>query len=343
MLYYDGIIFSLQKAGGISNLFKEIITRLDHIEYDFRLNLYGKTLQKLPTKNILQQKERAFERYRSVSIKKDCNIFHSTYYRNPIRGNINNLKVVTTVHDFTYEFFASPIKKLIHSNQKLKSIQTADKIICVSHNTKNDLIKFMPKIDTDRVEVIYNGVSNDFFILKEKDKKIIPYIIFVGERKGYKNFEKILPIFQKEKDLNLLCVGGGSFTKKELSLLEKYLPQRYQQTGYIENNQLNNFYNNAVCLIYPSSYEGFGIPVIEAMKAGCPVIALKNSSIPEISGDAAILLEELNLETLLEGLSSVVNKEKRIDLIEKGIINSDRFSWDITFTKTLEIYRSISS
>lgn len=155
MILFDGIIFKLQQTGGISVLFNELITRLPPESY--KLLNYVKDTPDLKNINSHFQSPRLFERYRSVDVNGGFDIFHSTYYRTP---KIKKCKVVTTVHDYTYEKFTSGFRKTVHSWQKNKAISDSDRIICVSESTRNDLIKYSGEKYIDRSIVIHNGVSN---------------------------------------------------------------------------------------------------------------------------------------------------------------------------------------
>ena len=125
-----------------------------------------------------------------------------------------------------------------------------------------------------------------------------------------------------------------------MKLLSEYLPERFQYLGKVSNEKLNILYNSAYCLIYPSEYEGFGIPLLEAMRTGCPVIAVNRSSIPEVVGDSAILVEEVSIESLFSALLSV--EANANELKNKGLAQSNKFSWGKCFSETYNLYKSLS-
>ena len=147
------------------------------------------------------------------------------------------------------------------------------------------MLKFYPQIDEKHVHVVYNGVSDMFFPLDKKestDSFIKESLLFVGSRDFYKNFEKGVKALAGT-NFNLIIIGGGKLSELELLLLNNSLGEnRYRKYDYISTEDLNVLYNNARGLLYPSIYEGFGIPVLEAQKAGLPVIAFNGSSIPEV-------------------------------------------------------------
>lgn len=138
----------------------------------------------------------------------------------------------------------------------------------------------------------------------------------------------------------MVIVGGGVLNNDEITLLEHNIPGRYEWLGRLTDEELNLQYNKAYCLIYPSSYEGFGIPIIEAMRAGCPVIAINNSSIPEVAGDAAILIEYAEAELVVEAVQSLHTDYNKLRLA--GLSQASHFSWDKCYSATKKIYKELS-
>lgn len=329
---YDGVIYSLQSHGGITVYFNEILSRIKSLEKTFLFCEKDSVPNQFSDLSIVYKK-RFLERYRDINV--DINgIFHSSYYRLPTN---RNLKIITTVHDFTYEKYISGPAKWIHIWQKNRAIRNSDLIICVSHNTARDLLKYCP-ISPSKIRVIHNGVSDSYFPIKNKQIKPQNNVIFVGARGGYKNFDYAVKSISKLPHLKLQIVGS-ELNNNELTLLEKYLPNRYQPLGRLSNEELNNVYNNAYALLYPSSYEGFGIPIIEAMRAGCPVIAVNTSSIPEVAGNAAILVESPSISSFVDALNSI--KIYRQELILKGFNQAKNFSWERCFKETLRVYKEL--
>lgn len=348
-LIIDNIIFQWQKAGGVSVVWYEIISRLlkrdlpvEFIEYEHScLNKYHKHLN-IPKCRILKTvsaRYGAIKRYLPVDVNsKEPFIFHSSYYKWCRSKNAIN---VITVHDFTYEYFYRGLRKWIHHWTKSRAIEKARHIICISENTKNDLIKFFPAIDTNKISVIYNGVSDTFRPLHpslrydENDK----FLIFVGNRARYKNFDLAVEA-ARVAGLKLYIIGQ-KLCDKEKKRVEKLLGQNYVDLGFISNEQLNMLYNKAYVLIYPSSYEGFGIPVIEAQKAGCPVIAMQGSSITEIYGKDSLLIKGKDSGQIVEKIKMLEDRDFRKKVIDEGFKNAKRFSWDKTFKAYLNLYKQL--
>lgn len=353
----DNIIFSLQKGGGASVVWQQHIQRLlqerdvecKFIEYiSAETNLFRRDLD-IPIDLIAQKK--AFliflKRYLDISEGMDIPfIFHSSHYRLCTHPNAIN---ITTVHDFTYEYYIHGIRQKVHSWQKKHAIEKAQGIICISESTKRDLLHFLPFINESKIRVIHNGVDERFQILGQYEELIkLPFskygfILYVGDRRNlYKNFNLVVNVCKKS-NMPLVMIGGGSLSHDETLLLDANLGKSsyYLATG-ISVEVLNEIYNKAFALIYPSLYEGFGIPVIEAQKAGCPVIAYSHSSIPEIIGTSRYALEHISVDSVCEAVSYLKNRSgERGNVVADGLENAKRFSWEKTYNDTIKFYREL--
>ena len=186
---FDNIIFSLQKAGGISVVWQELIKRIlkdsdinvSFIE-QYNENIFRKKLQipeELIIHNNFSKLPISFQRYLNPRIRNESGIFHSSYYRTTSNPNLIN---ISTVHDFTYEYYRKGLPKLIHQKQKVLAINKSKKIICVSNNTKKDLLKFYPNIQESCIEVIYNGVDSVFKPIIDKPEKGLKDLIHFSSR-----------------------------------------------------------------------------------------------------------------------------------------------------------------
>lgn len=342
----DNIIFSLQQTGGISAVWINLIKQLflnnigfRSIEYKKPINLYRQQL-KIPLKNIntFNNSGLAYRRYFSPVIDiSSPTIFHSSYYRIVKSPLVKN---VTTVHDFTYEYFTNGPRAWIHKWQKFKAIRHSDKIVCISENTRKDLLKFLPEISPSKVSVIYNGVSEDYHPIPLVKRELSDFLMFVGARGGYKNFDFAVEIAAQSKKKLLIC--GAPLSDAETKLLTS----RLGNSGFIShirpsNKELNEYYNSVFALIYPSSYEGFGIPVLEAQRAGCPVLALNASSIPEIIGSDYPMLNQMSTADAIKILHLFDQSSFREDIIRHGIENANQYSWDKMGKEYIKLYNSI--
>lgn len=355
MIYIENLVFSNQRVGGISVVWYELVRRLANdrdlqvvfLEYEgAQENILRKNLDlpncELVTHNSFLLKIRRFGNPRIA--QQEPFIFHSSSYR--IARNRNAINFVT-VHDFIY-FLSCPkglksrYLKWIHCRQITNAIKKADYIICVSNNTRKDLMKFFPGITKGKIHVIHNGASDDFFPIADIVNIQLPYpknsyAMFIGSRSNYKNF-RLAAEAVAQTELFLLIVGKALNTDEKTFINELFPEGRHKCLSNSDNVVLNQLYNGAFCLLYPSSYEGFGIPVIEAQKAGCPVIAYNASSIPEIIGNTPLLIKELSIESIHHCFTLLKDKKVRREITVNGIENSNNYSWDRTYEQIKKLY-----
>ena len=352
-IIYDNIIYSLQNVGGISNYWTELVKRISKKKsttfYEWKnYNIHRKkiNLRTIKESQITPKILRYFSFQKILPTK---SIFHSSYLRTTFQKDIVN---ITTIHDFTYEHFEKGISQIVHSWQKKLAIENSDGIICVSDNTKKDLFKFFPNIKKEKVATIYNGVGKIFFPIKDwknkiKDNKLKKIydkkiILFVGNRKKlYKNFFVTVDTVSSLNNFILVSVGGDKITQIEQNYINQKIPGRFHHFSKVRPHKLNKIYNISFCLLYPSLYEGFGLPIVEAMKAGCPVISTKKSSIKEIADGAAILVDKPNKESFVNAIKSVSNKRLRRKLINCGLSRAKKFDWEKCSVETFKFYKKI--
>lgn len=356
ILVIDNIIFYLQKSGGVSVVWYELISRLlverkfsvYFIEYKrIAQNIFYNKLKILDRERIplrlLCLRIQRFLPIKLCCMQKYPFIFHSSYYRYSTNPNAIN---ITTVHDFTYEYYNKGLAKWLHCWQKYRAIRHSDHIICISENTRKDLLKFLPDITENKVSVIYNGVSDDYYPIQNDISADLPfvrheYVLFVGARSGYKNFEFVVDALEALLIKKLVIVGSPLTVKEQKMLRLRLGEERYHCVGRISNERLNLLYNNAFALIYPSYYEGFGIPVLEAQKAGCPVIAYNSSSITEIIGNTTLLLNELSVDSLKKKFELLENEEIRNEIVKAGITNASKYTWNKMYDQVKELYQEV--
>jgi len=233
-------------------------------------------------------------------------------------------------------------------------IRFAKHIITVSETTKNDLIKYL-NIPHERITVIYNGVDHQVFSPKGKNK-LFPfrYALFVGSERPRKNLERIFKAFAmllktpEFKDMKLVKIGGPgreiSFREDTIKFLENIgIKEHCIFLEEVENKDLSKYYTGAEFLIYPSLYEGFGLPILESMASDCPVITSKVSATAEISSNAALLVNPLNIEEIYQAMFNLMSEPNlREDLIKKGNKLVRQFSWSKTANETIQLYENLS-
>ena len=343
-----------QKYGGVSRYHCEIKKELDKI-YGVSVDVpvlfsqnayfeheYGiKAVKEYPpkTKRLVKILNH-WNTYLKCKLNK-YDIIHPTWYDPYLLGHIGSAKLVITIHDMIYEIYPERFSSNAIENRK-RYIFAADKIIAVSQNTKQDILTFYPEIVPDKISVIYESAT---LASKSKEVKGIPsrYILFVGARKGYKNFEKfyqaIVPLLRREKDLYLVCIGGGAFDQKENLMINASGVAKKVQQHWLTDEELNTVYQRALCFVYPSLYEGFGLPILEAMGNSCPCAVSRASSFPEVAGEAAIYFDPENKQDIYQTVNRLVEDTLlREHLRDLGIIQYTKFSWEKTAQEMYEEY-----
>ncbi len=271
-------------------------------------------------------------------------VFHPTYYH-PYFMPFLRKPFVLTVYDMIHERFSHLFADHRTSMYKRYLAERAAHIVAISQNTADDLCD-MYGISSDKVSVVHLGSSLGG-LSPERMNAPDRYLLFVGKREGYKNFGMFLSSavssMERDRDLQIVCVGGGAFTSVELKMLHEYRMENRVIQVDVSDSQLAFLYGNAIAFVFPSLYEGFGIPLLEAMNCGCPVIASNTSSLPEVAGEAALYFDPAREGDLEEKLVLVLeNEDVSRRLIGLGHERSHKFSWSLCAEETLSIYRRIS-
>jgi glycosyltransferase involved in cell wall biosynthesis len=275
-------------------------------------------------------------------------IVHETYYAS---NSVAKKNIVLTVYDMIHEIFPDLFSSSDSTSVlKKQAVERASHVVCISEKTKNDLINFF-KVDESKISVIYLGLEelftqSNYFSLKMCNAH---FLLYVGLRGGYKNFNKFIIAFTSSKILvqnfNIICFGGGEFNKEERQfLIEKGFSDKNISQISGDDQDLARLYQKASALVYPSLYEGFGLPPLEAMAHNCPVICSNTSSIPEVVGDAAGMFDPYDVESIKNAIERVVlDNSVRNDLITRGKERVKLFSWDRCARETLDVYRRVLS
>jgi glycosyltransferase involved in cell wall biosynthesis len=365
----DPQIYNMQEYGGISRYYTEIFSNLSkNKEISILLPLYtskntyvlnsklfakSSSLKKLTDffSSKLGISTRTLNRKWSDELLKEAfyksnfDLFVPTYYNPYFLKFLESKPFVLTVYDMIHELFPEYFidDPNMVSKSKLILMEKATKIIAVSQNTKKDIIKFYPHIDSSKIEVVYHGSS---IKIDENVKLNLPnnYILFVGSRDNYKNFKflvnSIEDLFKNDSSLMLICAGGGNFKKEEIDFIDELgLNNQVIQMSFKEN-ELGTFYKKAKCFVFPSMYEGFGIPVLESMACGCPIVLANHSSFPEVAGDAGVYFDLESSEDLKNKIHDLlVNEELRKEFSLKGLIQVKKFDWNNAAQECLAVYK----
>ena len=364
-ILFDHQIFSNQLFGGISRYFFELTNELKDNNVFVQISLILSNNFYLNTKKIkfhfsflknfgFRGKIRfiyLINKIYSILILKigHFDVFHPTYYDPYFLKHLGSKKFVLTVYDMIHEKFPEkfPINDKTAINKKLL-IDKASKIIAISESTKKDIIDIY-KIDSSKIEVVYLSSSllpSENFIHNKK----LPseYILFVGSRVGYKNFiffvESISKLLLNNRNLFLVCAGGGVFNSDEIGLFSRLNIDSQLIQINVNDKSLTDLYVNAQLFVFPSLYEGFGIPILESFSCNCPLVCSNTSSFKEIADDAAVFFNPTDENSILASVSIVLNDEKlQRELKKNGINRLAYFSWNKTAMQTKEIYKSLLS
>lgn len=364
-IIYDHQIFIRQKYGGISRYFFELASHIssmqDHhadIFAPLHINAYvdgaqsiarGARLSKFRGSTLGLDLFNGVAGSISTKHRKNIDIFHRTYY-DSTRYAPARSKRVLTVFDMIHERFPESFQDNGKTSaMKRKAVHNADHIICISENTRRDLIELL-NVPERRTSVIYLGhslIDNAATDSKYQLPRHKPYLLYVGNRDGYKNFANLIIAYGQSNELRksfaLVFFGGGGFTIDERKTMQS-LGIAMENVIHVEGNDkvLASLYSGAVAFVYPSLYEGFGIPPLEAMAHGCPVLCSNTSSLPEVVGEAAELFDPHDPDDICAAIDRVASsKERSSTLVARGYERTKQFSWEKCAIETLDQYQRL--
>lgn len=275
-------------------------------------------------------------------------IVHQTYYSANAFAPEGARRIIT-VYDMVSERFPAEFGGSQFTDTKRIAVSRADHVLCISESTRRDLIELFG-VAAERTSVVYLGYDD---LVPPVDagprtqNGFRPYLLYVGSRGGYKNFATLMRAFASSSWLrsgfSVMCFGGGAFIPDELELFRQLqLADAHVRQISGNDEMLASMYTNAAAFVYPSLYEGFGIPPLEAMSLGCPVICGNTSSIPEVVGDAGEYFDPNDTESMRVAIEAVLQSTGRSQvLVAKGHARRLLFSWERCASETLDVYRSI--
>jgi len=348
MVIIDLTIFSIQKLGGISVVWSEYLKRLkdydDNLNYLLinpvnnnvianKLDLCGYKVRSVKPRGVVSK----YLPFLMVGNKND--VLHTSYYQwYPLYVGTK----IVTLHDFMHEKFAPFKSRILHNILKFLSLNSADIIICISEATRNDLKEIYPRIYKKKdVRVIENSAGEDFYPDKSSPE-LSNYFLWVAGRSGYKNFNYALNILGYLKDqgrIYELAVVGPALTEEEISLANTLgVLNQIKVFSDVSTDDLRSMYSNALAFLYLSKYEGFGLPILEAQKCLCPVIALENPASLEVGRESILYLPDGEEEKVLEIIEIIEDSVPREELVNTGLENSKRYDWDKSVKQLVDVY-----
>lgn len=353
-----------RKRAGIANYIYNIIKELYKIDRENEYYLYSDRPFELPFAEN-DQWHRCIHPHKIGTLwycfqlphilRKDCmDVLWGTQHVLPF-GN-RNIRYVLTIHDMAIFYLPHVSTRYNYLVNKLLvpfSARKADKIIAVSRSTAKDVCVLL-QINKSKVEVVYEAGNDSYF---RKDRQIskqimtskygVPeeYILYLGTLEPRKNVETLLKAYsklvRKGNARHMLVIAGAKGWKYEgiFKLIDELdINEKVLFTGYIDNNDMIDLYNASSLFVFPSIYEGFGLPVVEAMQCGVPVITTNVSSLPEVAGDAAVLIDPYDVDGLCESMDNILSDDSYSELLrEKSLLQAQKFSWGRAAEETYRV------
>ncbi|MEC3881232.1 glycosyltransferase family 4 protein [Parapedobacter sp. 10938] len=309
---------------GIGKLYREVMARIPaHISPAFVES--SMRLGNLLTPLMLARQIR----------QHDADVFYSPSFMPPLYSHI---PVVFTIHDLMHLFYYTKWHRLYYQQVIARLAAKADQVITVSHFSKGQLVDLLG-IDEGLITVVYNGVDDRYRTNKEAYESDVPYFLYVGNRRANKNIRAMLEAFAHAaipQDFQFFLTGARD--RETLAIIERLgIGKRVRFLGHVSEERLPALYRGAQATLFVSLMEGFGLPVIESMAAGTPVLTSTAGPLPEVAGDAALCVDPGDVAAITGGIEVLANDSSRHRLLtEAGLSRAAQFTWDNTATRTWE-------
>lgn len=273
----------------------------------------------------------------------DFDVFHPTgphWIRDDWKMVVGKKPIVVTVHDLIPELLYGSKRTMACRRQVLKA---ASHVIAVSESTKRDVIRLYG-IPKEKISVIYHGYLPIDTTIPLRDQPHDPYVVYVGKRNGYKNFRFLVEAIAsllKNKDLMLFCTGS-EFSLDERSFFDSLGVSHRIVQRFVLDEEMPALFKNAVAFVYPSIFEGFGMPILDAFSSGCPVILSRTSCFPEVADDAALYFEKGDAATLCNHVEALMHDDDlRQSMIQRGHDRVKMFSWEKSVSESARVYADL--
>lgn len=359
-ILFDNQMFTFQRFGGVTRYFADLMYNLpadefvSHIpmrycENHYVTETYGREYESITFPGSYRVRRRIYQAvnrfYAWKAVRKgEYDLFHPTYFSPYFLGALNDNKkpFVLTVHDMIFERYPQDVLFYDRTiKHKKLLVEKASHIIAVSENTKRDLVELLGT-SPSKISVVHHGYRAVSDVAPRLFDK---YVLYVGERKGYKNFfpwlSAVRPLLVKDPSLRVVCTGLP-FGKGELELFARWsIADRLVHIS-ADDAQMASLYRHALCFVFPSHYEGFGIPILEAFHNGCPVCLSNASCFPEVAGDAALYFNPHDAQSMMDALQEVLSSPAlREEMRLKGLKRAGDFSLERMVQNTCDVYRKL--
>lgn len=276
----------------------------------------------------------------SALSKNKCDVFHPTFLNPYYIGHTKGIPVVQTMHDFIHEKIERFDSEIVRAKRK-KVLDNANAIICISQETKNDLQRFYDVPD-EKIHLVYHGSDQNIISCSDTPLFDFPYLLYIGNRKGYKNFSRFIEAFSKiPNEIHLVCTGVP-FSEEEQGRIKQLGIEKRIHQMFATEGEMKNLLCNAVAFVYSSLMEGFGLPILEAFRCQCPCIVSDTLCFHEVAGNGAVFFNPESIEDMTDKISQTIYDEQILQKLRQvGKERLKLFTWEKTAKETLNVYKTL--